>query len=127
MEGVEKGLIQVSDINEHLISSCLYTNKSPDPDLLVRTSGEVRFSDFLLWQITNTQVYFADVLWPEFNIWDMLGAIFYYQRQLPKMIDVKNTQKALNEDLQTVNSRTGHFLNQLEEKRWNILESYVIV
>ncbi|GJQ72163.1 hypothetical protein Trydic_g3257 [Trypoxylus dichotomus] len=60
LKGVELDLISPDDINEQLVSQCLYTNGSPDPDLLVRTSGEVRFSDFLLWQIWNTNVCFAE-------------------------------------------------------------------
>lgn len=52
IEGVESGDILLEDINENLISNCLYTNDSPDPDLLIRTSGEVRFSDFLMWQVS---------------------------------------------------------------------------
>lgn len=69
-----------SDVNESLLNKCLYTRHSPDPDLLVRTSGEVRLSDFLLWQSGHSVLAFADVLWPEFTIWDLFYAVFYYQR-----------------------------------------------
>ncbi|NWI67523.1 DHDDS synthase, partial [Todus mexicanus] len=51
--GVEQGLLEPSDVSESLLDKCLYTNNSPDPDLLIRTSGEVRLSDFLLWQVTS--------------------------------------------------------------------------
>ncbi|KAF7273284.1 hypothetical protein GWI33_014005 [Rhynchophorus ferrugineus] len=57
VEGVKNGDIVKEDIDEDLISNCLYTNLSPNPDLLIRTSGEVRLSDFLLWQISNTQLF----------------------------------------------------------------------
>ena len=50
-EGVQKGIIREDDISEHVLEQCLYTNESPPPDLLLRTSGEVRLSDFLLWQV----------------------------------------------------------------------------
>jgi ditrans,polycis-polyprenyl diphosphate synthase len=78
--GVENGMIEPSDINENLLNKCMYTRSSPDPDLLVRTSGEVRLSDFLLWQTSFTVLLFADVLWPEFTIWDLFKAVFFYQR-----------------------------------------------
>lgn len=51
VKGVKNGELSVDDINEYLFSKCLYTHQSKDPDLLIRTSGEVRFSDFLLWQV----------------------------------------------------------------------------
>jgi hypothetical protein len=53
VSGVEHGALQVSDVTQQLLSSCLYTNTSPDPELLIRTSGEVRLSDYLLWQVGN--------------------------------------------------------------------------
>lgn len=52
VKGVSKGHILTDDINEELITKCLYTNRSPEPDLVIRTSGEIRFSDFLLWQVS---------------------------------------------------------------------------
>lgn len=69
-----------SDISESLINRCLYTRSSHVPDLLIRTSGEVRLSDFLLWQSSFTVLLFADVLWPEFTIWNLFKAVFFYQR-----------------------------------------------
>ncbi|KAJ8972369.1 hypothetical protein NQ317_018482 [Molorchus minor] len=67
VNGVNENNIKVDDIDEDLISQCLYTNMSPNPDLLIRTSGEVRLSDFLLWQCSNAQICFMDVLWPNFT------------------------------------------------------------
>ena len=119
IEGVESGDILPDDIDENLISNCLYTNDSPHPDLLIRTSGEVRFSDFLMWQISNTCVYFTNVLWPEFNVWDFLNAIFYYQRCYSDIQKVmkKQTVKPLQQ-----NSRQSTYIDKLNRKRQIALE-----
>ncbi|MCI8507818.1 MAG: isoprenyl transferase [Lachnospiraceae bacterium] len=66
------------NITEELISSKLDTAGLPDPDLLIRTSGEERLSNFLPWQLAYTEFYFTDVLWPDFKKEDLLGAIRYY-------------------------------------------------
>ena len=79
-KAVEEGLLKPKDIDQNLIEKCLYTGCSPMPDLLVRTSGEVRLSDFLLWQSAYSVTYFSEVLWPEFSLNNLLMAIFYYQR-----------------------------------------------
>jgi undecaprenyl diphosphate synthase len=52
VSGVEDGALEVSDVSQQLLSSCLYTSASPDPELLIRTSGEVRLSDYMLWQVS---------------------------------------------------------------------------
>lgn len=78
-EGIDKKLLIPSDINEDLFTSCLYAPDSPSPDLLVRTSGEVRLSDFLLWQSSYSILAFLKVFWPEFSIWHMFAAVLYYQ------------------------------------------------
>lgn len=70
--------LQPEDITEALISSRLDTAGLPDPDLLIRTSGEERLSNFLPWQLAYTEFYFTDVLWPDFNKNDLLTAIRYY-------------------------------------------------
>ncbi|XP_046404463.1 dehydrodolichyl diphosphate synthase complex subunit DHDDS isoform X2 [Ischnura elegans] len=88
--GVRDGRLASSDVSEGLINSSLYTSESPDPDLVIRTSGETRFSDFLLWQLSYSCVYFTDVLWPEFSIWHLLAAIFHYQRSYTGIQDIKN-------------------------------------
>ncbi len=66
------------DITEELINNRLDTAGLPDPDLLIRTSGEERLSNFLPWQLAYTEFYFTDVLWPDFNKYDLLTAIRYY-------------------------------------------------
>ncbi|XP_018582388.1 dehydrodolichyl diphosphate synthase complex subunit DHDDS [Scleropages formosus] len=77
--GVEQGLIKSSDVSESLLSKCLYSSSSPDPDLLIRTSGEVRLSDFLLWQTSYSCLVFQSVLWPEYSFWNLCEAILQYQ------------------------------------------------
>ncbi|XP_076382399.1 dehydrodolichyl diphosphate synthase subunit [Megalopta genalis] len=119
IEGVESGDILLEDIDEHLISNCLYTNNSPNPDLLIRTSGEVRFSDFLMWQISNTCIYFTNVLWPEFNVWDFLNAIFYYQRSysdIQKIMKIQNIKPVIQ------NNRQSTYIDKLHHKRKIALE-----
>jgi undecaprenyl diphosphate synthase len=71
--------IQPDQINEALISSYLTTRNIPDPELLIRTSGEYRISNFLLWQIAYTELYFTEVLWPDFRKEDLYQAIVNYQ------------------------------------------------
>ena len=84
-----KGILRDSkstDIDEKTItkgffSQYLYTANIPDPDLLIRTSGETRLSNFLLWQLAYTELYFTDVLWPDFSRDDLIEAIMNYQRR----------------------------------------------
>ena len=75
---VSENLIKPEDITESLISDRLDTAGLPDPDLLIRTSGEERLSNFLPWQLAYTEFYFTDVLWPDFTKEDLLTAIRYY-------------------------------------------------
>lgn len=70
--------LQPEDITEELISARLDTAGLPDPDLMIRTSGEERLSNFLPWQLAYTEFYFTDVLWPDFDKEDLLKAIRYY-------------------------------------------------
>ncbi len=75
----EAGSCRAEDINEELFSSYLDTGELPDPDLMIRTSGEKRLSNWLLWQQAYTEFYFTDVLWPDFNKEELCKAISYYQ------------------------------------------------
>ena len=78
---VEKGGLKVQDISQKTVSSYLYTNGLPDPDLILRTSGEERISNFLLWQLAYSELYFSDVFWPAFQKRDFLKAIQTYQQR----------------------------------------------
>ena len=73
--------LSVEEIDEHLFSSSLSTYNIPDPELLIRTSGEYRISNFLLWQIAYSELYFTDVLWPDFRRENLKLAIIDYQKR----------------------------------------------
>ena len=78
-EEVAAGTLSPDDIDEDALSSRLYTAGLPDPDLLIRTSGEMRLSNYLLWQLAYTEFYVTNTLWPDFSRWDYLKAIASYQ------------------------------------------------
>lgn len=78
-EQVASGKLKPNDITEEIISSHLCTTKYPDPELMIRTSGEHRISNFLLWQLAYAEFYFTDKLWPDFRKQDFLEAINAYQ------------------------------------------------
>jgi len=75
------GKIAPADVTRELFSKYLYTAGIPDPDLLIRTGGEYRVSNFLLYQVAYTEFYFTDILWPDFRETDLLTAIAEYQRR----------------------------------------------
>jgi undecaprenyl diphosphate synthase len=77
----QRGKLQCEDIDETLIQQFLYTAELPDPDLLIRTSGETRISNFLLWQLAYTELYFTSTLWPDFRRRELLLALLEYQRR----------------------------------------------
>jgi undecaprenyl diphosphate synthase len=78
---VKTGAVDISDINEELISQRLYTRDIPDPDLLIRTSGELRVSNFLLWQISYAEIHVTDTLWPDFRKPELQKALDDYSRR----------------------------------------------
>ena len=78
---IKNGEIDVDQIDVDLISSNLYTSGLPDPDLILRTSGEERVSNFLLWQLAYSELYFADVFWPDMRKIDFLRAIRSFQQR----------------------------------------------
>tara|TARA_B110000444_G_scaffold258211_1_gene298507 strand:- start:1227 stop:2066 length:840 start_codon:yes stop_codon:yes gene_type:complete len=73
------GDLKLEEINEKAVSKRLYTGEMPDPDLVIRTSGEERISNFLLWQMAYSELYFSDVFWPSFQKKDLLKAIRTFQ------------------------------------------------
>ncbi|HSV42532.1 MAG TPA: polyprenyl diphosphate synthase [Methanomassiliicoccales archaeon] len=81
-EQVKSGDLAIEDITEDLVSRHLYTAQFPDPDLVLRTSGEERVSNFLLWQLAYSELYFTDVFWPGFRKVDFLRAIRSYQQRM---------------------------------------------
>ncbi|MCC8423894.1 isoprenyl transferase [Mucilaginibacter sp. UR6-11] len=78
---VQSGEINIDDIDEKLFESNLYTGDMPDPELLIRTSGEFRISNYLLWQIAYAELYFTTKLWPDFRKEDLYEAILDYQKR----------------------------------------------
>lgn len=78
---VEKGTLHVKDINEGCFEQYLQTKDIPDPELLIRTSGEMRISNYLLWQIAYAELYFTPTLWPDFRKEDLYKAIIEYQQR----------------------------------------------
>lgn len=76
---VKSGELSADDIDEDMISSELYTGGQPDPDLIIRTSNELRLSNFLMWQSAYSELYFTKTLWPDFSVKDLYDAIIEYQ------------------------------------------------
>ncbi len=80
-ERVQRGTLVPEEIDEQLFASELYTAGDPDPDLLIRTSGELRISNFMLWQLAYTEIHICPVLWPDFRRGHLFTAIRDYQRR----------------------------------------------
>ena len=80
-QAVQAGRVDPADIDEAMISAHLYTAGLPDPDLLIRTSGEQRISNFMLWQLAYTELYITPTLWPDFRRNDLLAALHEYQKR----------------------------------------------
>lgn len=93
-EGVSRQLLHTSDVSESLLEQCFYSDHPDPPDLLIRTSGEVRLSDFLLWQSTFSVLSFIPVLWPEFSRWHLYAGLLHYQMNVPAV------QKARSENIE---------------------------
>ena len=81
VQAAQAGTVRPEDVNEQMVSSLMTTAQIPDPDLLIRTSGEYRISNFLLWQLAYSELYFTDCLWPEFTEEEFYKAIVDYQKR----------------------------------------------
>ncbi len=79
IKNIIKDEIKPSEVNEELVSKYLYTSGQPDPDLIIRPGGEFRLSNFLLWQMSYAELYFTDILWPDFTPKELEKAIIWYQ------------------------------------------------
>ncbi len=90
---VKSGELNPKDIDERSIQQALYTADYPDPDLLVRTSGELRLSNFLLWQLSYTEIYVTEKNWPDFDIVELEKAITEYQKRDRRYGKTKSTAK----------------------------------
>ena len=80
-ERVKAGNLNPEDITDELITQNLTTKNIPDPDLMIRTSGEIRISNFLLWQLAYSELYFTDTHWPDFRKENLYEAIVEYQKR----------------------------------------------
>lgn len=80
-----KDEVKAKDVNEELVSSYLYTKGQPDPDLIIRPGGEYRLSNFLLWQMSYAELFFTDILWPDFTPKELEKAIYWYQQRHRRM------------------------------------------
>ncbi|MFB4162698.1 isoprenyl transferase [Alteribacillus sp. JSM 102045] len=80
-EDIASGSINPEDIDEEMVSKRLLSNGLPDPDLLIRTSGEIRLSNFMLWQLAYSEFWFTEVLWPDFKDKDLIEAIHTFQQR----------------------------------------------
>ena len=94
------GEIKPSEVNEELFNSELLTRGIKDPELLIRTSGEKRISNFLLWQLAYSEIYISDVLWPDFNEFEFLKAIIDYQSRNRRFGGIESLSNESFEDSQ---------------------------
>jgi undecaprenyl diphosphate synthase len=85
-----EGRVDPAAIDEHLVSSCLDTAALPDPDILIRTSGEQRVSNFLLWQLAYTELFFCPCFWPEFSAEHLEEVLLEYQKRCRRFGRVSN-------------------------------------
>jgi undecaprenyl diphosphate synthase len=85
IKNIVKDGVKPSQINEKLVSKYLYTKDQPDPDLIIRPGGEYRLSNFLLWQLSYAELYFTDILWPDFTPKKLDEAIVWYQKRYRRM------------------------------------------
>ncbi|XP_055716990.1 dehydrodolichyl diphosphate synthase complex subunit DHDDS [Phlebotomus papatasi] len=127
-EGVNESILDQEAITDELINRCLHTKHSTNPDLLIRTSGETRLSDFLLWQVSSTILYFTKILWPEITIWHLLGAIIQYQRFYYSMkIPQKFLQTPSGADTSQKSSREQieHFVSDVDNRHWKRMQELI--
>jgi len=89
---VGSGHVDPSKIDPQMIASFLYTAEMPDPDLIIRTSGEMRLSNFLLWQAAYAELYFTDTLWPDFGSHELIEAIVRYQERERRYGSIRGAQ-----------------------------------
>ncbi|EDV34386.1 uncharacterized protein Dana_GF20994 [Drosophila ananassae] len=117
--------LRPEDINERLMEECLYTRHSPPPDLVFRTSGETRLSDFMMWQLSTSVLYFSNVLWPQITFWHFLASILAYQRDRWQLDDFRRSERL--QSLQLAKShdfyseRMQKFLAIIDEDRRKLL------
>ena len=100
---VQSGRVHADDVNEELVGQYLETAFMPDPDLLIRTGGELRVSNFLLWQIAYSELYFCDTYWPDFNEADLHQAIIDFQSRQRRF---GKTERQIEDQIKIDNNST---------------------
>lgn len=118
VNGLKSGSLDESDVNMALFENCLYTRSIPPPELIIRTSGETRLSDFLLCQGSFSYLHFTGVLWPELTAWDFLWAIFKYQ-MFANDLKKAREESSSNSDL-TINGLK--FIEQIDKNHYRNME-----
>lgn len=93
-ELVQRGELSPQEVDESVVTQHLYTGDTPEPDLLIRTSGEMRLSNFLLWQMAYTEMYFTDIFWPDFDRVAFHQALVSYQKRDRRFGQVKASLSA---------------------------------
>lgn len=119
VKGVEAKNLDLDDVTSDLVERAMYTEDGIVPDLLIRTSGEIRLSDFMLWQSSWSCIYFTPVLWPEFTIWELLKAVFEYQRSLGTLKKTKPKEEIVSSQ----SEKAQKFLDNLYSERFNQLKA----
>ena len=94
VKAVSDGTINIENLDEDLFAQYLYTNDQKDPDLIIRTAGEKRLSNFLLWQSAYSELYFIDKNWPDFNRTDLIDALDHYKSRKRKYGSLEVNEKA---------------------------------
>ncbi|XP_059612377.1 dehydrodolichyl diphosphate synthase complex subunit DHDDS [Phlebotomus argentipes] len=122
-EGVSDSVLDQDTISDELINRCLHTKLSSDPDLLIRTSGETRLSDFLLWQVSSTILYFTKILWPEITIWHLLSGIVQYQRWYYRM---QAPQKFVRAPEKDAREQIEHFVSDVDSRHWRRMQELMV-
>ncbi|XP_016956346.1 dehydrodolichyl diphosphate synthase complex subunit DHDDS [Drosophila biarmipes] len=117
--------LAAEDISERLLEECLYTRHSPPPDLVFRTSGETRLSDFMMWQLSTSVLYFSNVLWPQITFWHFLASILAYQRDRWQLEDFRRAERMQSCQLARTSDfyseRVQKFLATIDEDRRKLL------
>ncbi len=99
VKAVSDGIIKIKNLDEDLFAQYLYTNGQKDPDLIIRTAGEKRLSNFLLWQSAYSELYFIDKNWPDFNRTDLIDALEHYKSRKRKYGSLEISEKTVRKQV----------------------------
>ena len=92
-KAVSDGILKIEDLDEDLFAQYLYTDGQKDPDLIIRTAGEKRLSNFLLWQSAYSELHFVEKNWPDFNKFDLIEALNHYKSRKRKFGSLEASEK----------------------------------